>query len=56
MEFYVPLGIRGFVLRLGTFLIGILGDLAYHKAARRRQVMPADPPLALALAELLAME
>lgn len=56
MEFYVPLGPRGFVLRFGTFLIGILGGLAYRKAARRRQVAFTDPPLSIALAEILAME
>ena len=56
MEFYVPLGARGFLLCIGTFLIGVLGGLAYRKAARRRENMPFDPPLSLALAEILAME
>ena len=56
MEFYVPLGARGILFCIGTFLIGIFGGLVYRKAARRRDVMPADPPHFLALAEILAME
>ncbi len=36
VEFYVPLGVRGFLLRVGTFVIGILGGLVYRQAARRR--------------------
>lgn len=56
MEFYVPLGARGFLLCIGTFLIGIFGGLAYRKAARRRDINPSDPPHSLALAEILAME
>ena len=56
MEFYVPLGARGFVLRLGTILIGIFGGLAYRKAVRRRELMPSDPLVMLALAEILALE
>ena len=56
MEFYVPLGPRGFLLRLGTFLIGVLGGVVYRQAARRRALSPANPPLTLALAEILAAE
>jgi hypothetical protein len=56
VEFYVPLGARGHLLRFGTFLIGIFGGLAYRKAARRRKLVPSDPPISLALAEILAME
>ena len=56
MEFYVPLGVRGFLLRLGTFLIGILGGVVYRQAARRRGQLATNPPLSLALAELLAAE
>jgi hypothetical protein len=56
VEFYVPLGARGALLRFGTFLIGIFGGLAYRKAARRRELMRSDPPFSLALAEILAME
>ena len=56
MQFYVPLGVRGLLLRLGTFLIGILGGFVYRQAARRRGQTAANPPLSLALAELLAAE
>ena len=30
MAFYVPLGPRGVLLRIGTFVIGILGGLVYR--------------------------
>jgi hypothetical protein len=56
VEFYVPLGVRGFLLRFGTLLIGVFGSMAYRKAARRRENLPPDPLLSLALAEILAME
>ena len=56
MEFYVPLGVRGLLLRLGTFLIGILGGVVYRQAARRRGQPAANPLLSIALAELLAAE
>ncbi len=56
MEFYVPLGARGFLLRVGTFVIGILGGMAYRQAARRRARIPYSPPLSVALAENLATE
>lgn len=56
MEFYVPLGPRGFLLRLGTFLIGVFGGVVYRQAARRRALFPSNPPLTLALAEILAAE
>jgi hypothetical protein len=36
VAFYVPLGPRGVVLRIGTFLIGILGGVVYRAASRRR--------------------
>lgn len=45
MAFYVPLGPRGGVFRLGTFLIGILGGLAYRKAYRRRDLAFINPIL-----------
>ncbi|WP_165234204.1 hypothetical protein [Aquisphaera insulae] len=56
MEFYVPLGCRGIVFRFGTFLIGILGGIAYRKAARRRSPAASDPAASLALLELLALD
>lgn len=36
MAFYVPLGPRGFVFRLGSLLTGAWGGLVYWQAARRR--------------------
>ena len=33
MAFYVPLGPRGLLFRIGTFLIGIWGGLVYEAAA-----------------------
>ena len=37
MAFYVPLGPRGLLFRLGTFVIGIWGGLVYRLAYRRRE-------------------
>ncbi len=42
MAFYVPLGPRGIIFRLGTGLIGILGGWVYWRASRRRD--PLSPP------------
>jgi len=56
VEFYVPLGTRGFLLRLGTIVIGIFGGVVYRQAARRRGLMPSNPALSVALAEILATE
>ena len=50
MAFYVPLGPRGTLLRLGTFLIGILGGLVYQLACRRRALSaPILQPLTIPL-------
>ncbi len=40
MAYYVPLGPRGLILRLGTMLIGLFGALIYHRASRRRTLLP----------------
>jgi len=56
VEFYVPLGVRGFLLRLGTFVIGIFGGVVYRQAARRRELIISNPSLSAALAEILATE
>ena len=42
MAFYVPLGPRGLLFRLGTFVIGIWGGLVYRLAYRRRTIVAAD--------------
>jgi len=56
VEFYVPLGSRGFLLRVGTFLIGVFGGVVYRQAARRRALFPTHPPLPLILAEIVAAD
>jgi hypothetical protein len=38
VAFYVPLGPRGLIFRLGTFVIGIWGGLVYRLAYRRRLI------------------
>ena len=43
MAFYVPLGPRGLLFRLGTFVIGIWGGLVYRLACRRRAIMVPCP-------------
>jgi hypothetical protein len=43
MPFYVPVGPRGVVLRLGTGLIRILGSVSYWRASRRRLLVPVAP-------------
>ena len=37
MAYYVPLGSRGVLLRIGTALIGLLGSVAYGCGHRRRR-------------------
>ena len=43
MAFYVPLGPRGLLFRLGTFVIGIWGGLVYRLAYRRREIVVSNP-------------
>jgi hypothetical protein len=43
VAFYVPLGPRGLLFRLGTFVIGIWGGLVYRLACRRRAIMVPCP-------------
>ena len=46
MAFYVKLGPRGILFRIGTMIIGVAGSLVYHRAYRRRTVIPSPshPP------------
>ena len=44
MAYYVSLGSRGILLRIGTRVITILGGLVYWRASRRRRLSPT--PLA----------
>ncbi len=43
MVFYVPLGVRGVIFRIGTLLISVGGGLAYWRASRRRLLLDAIP-------------
>jgi len=54
--FYVTLGPRGGVLRIGTFVIGILGGLAYRKTCRNRDMAFSNPTLPAHLLDVLAAE
>jgi hypothetical protein len=54
--FYVPLGPRGGVLRFGTFLIGIVGGVAYRQTCRRRDMAFSNPTLPGHLLDALAAE
>ncbi len=48
MAFYVPLGPRGVLFLLGTFVIGIYGGLVYRLARRRRGLRaPMPQPLTI---------
>jgi hypothetical protein len=49
VAYYVSLGSRGILLRLGTRLIAILGGLVYWRASRRRRLSPAPIPLTAAV-------
>jgi hypothetical protein len=50
MAFYVKLGPRGLVFRVGTIVIGVLGSVVYWRASRRRGMM-VRPVLVTALVE-----
>lgn len=50
MAYYVPLGPRGLLLRIGTILIGVLGGVVYRAASRRRALAaPIPQPLIVPL-------
>jgi hypothetical protein len=50
VAFYVPLGPRGLLFRIGTFVIGICGGLVYGRACRRRDMMmPGRQPLTISI-------
>ncbi len=40
MPFYVPLGPRGLLFRVGTLLIGVFGSAVYWRASRKRGRIP----------------
>jgi hypothetical protein len=37
VPFYVRLGPRGILFRVGTFLIGLIGSAVYRRASKRRE-------------------
>ena len=51
MVFYVPLGIRGVLFRIGTALIGVMGGWVYWRASRRRAVLLAAVPVSDLIAD-----
>lgn len=51
MAYYVPLGPRGILLRVGTGLIGVLGAWVYWRACRRRVMIELSAPAAIAVVE-----
>jgi hypothetical protein len=56
VEFYVPLGGRGVLFRLGTYWIGLVGGLVYERARRRRHRPHVNPCLPLRLSEIIALD
>lgn len=46
MAFYVKLGPRGLIFRLGTWWIGVVGGIVYWRACRRRVQRPHPHPTA----------
>lgn len=57
MAFYVPLGPRGILFVLGTFVIGIWGGLVYRLAAARRSgLVLTNPTFSLTIPDILASD
>jgi hypothetical protein len=56
VPYYVPLGPRGLLIRVGTLLLGIWGGLIYEVLRRRRGLLPPPAPSPLVLAEILASD
>ena len=43
MAFYVKLGFRGVLFRLGTLIVGVAGPLVYRRHYRKRVDAPVPP-------------
>jgi hypothetical protein len=41
MAYYVPLGPRGILMRLGSLVLAVAGGLVYWRSSRRRSGIPA---------------
>jgi hypothetical protein len=52
VAFYVPLGPRGLIFRIGSLLTGTLGGFVYWHATRRRAFRTPTLPVVPALADL----
>ena len=52
MAYYVPLGPRGILLRIGTRLIAVLNGLVYWHGCRRRRKTAAPSTVPVLLPEL----
>ena len=52
MAFYVPLGPRGLIFRVGSVLTGALGSFIYWQAARRRPLRAPSLTVAPVLADI----
>ena len=52
MAFYVPLGPRGILFRVGTLIVGVSGGLIYWWASRRRANSPFPMPEMFAIADV----
>jgi len=44
MAFYVKLGPRGLIFRLGTWWIGVIGRVVYWRSCRKRMQSPHPHP------------
>jgi hypothetical protein len=51
VAFYVPLGPRGFLFRIGTLIISVRGSLVYWRASRRRAAVPIPFPEPIVIPE-----
>ena len=56
MAFYVPLGPRGLLFRIGTFVIGIWEAWSTGRLPAAVNAFASNPSLSVALAEILATE
>jgi hypothetical protein len=56
VAYYVPLGPRGLLIGAGTFLLHLWGGLVYEILRRRRVILPADVPLPIGFADLMAAD
>jgi hypothetical protein len=52
VAYYVSLGSRGILLRIGTSLIAVLGGLVYWRACRRRRLSPTPLTTVILLPKL----